>query len=51
MRCLTDSSAIDRFILCCCRIVDLGVNPGYSTEPTGHLQFLPLKHLPDYGRP
>ena len=31
------SSPIDRFILRCCCVVDLGVNSGYSTEPTGHL--------------
>lgn len=46
----TDSSPIDRFILCFRCIVDLGVNSGCSTEPTRHFQFLPLKHLPDYSR-
>ena len=44
------SSSVDRFILCCCRILDLGVNSGCSTEPTRHLQFLPLKHLPGYSQ-
>ena len=44
------SSSVDRFILCCCRIIDLGVNSGCSTEPTRHLQFLPLKQLPGYSR-
>ena len=40
---LTDSIDID-FILCCCRIVDLSVDSGYPTEPTGHLQLLPREH-------
>ncbi len=47
----TDSSAIDRFILCCCRVVNLGVSSGHSTRPTGHLQLLPRKYLSDYCRP
>jgi hypothetical protein len=36
---LTDSSptGIDWSILCCRRVVDLGVNTGHPTEPTGHL--------------
>ena len=37
---------IDWSILCCRRIVDLGVDSGYSTEPTRYFQFLPLEHLP-----
>jgi hypothetical protein len=36
-----DSMVLDWSILRCCRIVDFSVYPGYSTEPTGHLQFLP----------
>jgi hypothetical protein len=40
-----DSLAIDRSILRCCCIVDLSVDSGPSTEPTGHLQFLPCKYL------
>ena len=39
------SSVIDRSILRCCRVVDLGVNSGYSTEPTGHHQLLPREYL------
>ena len=42
---------IDWSILCCRRIVDLGVDSGYSTEPTRYFQFLPLEHLPDARRP
>jgi hypothetical protein len=38
---LTDSSVVDWFILRRCRIVDLSVDSGPSTEPTGHLQLLP----------
>ena len=33
----TDSSIKDWFILCCCCVVDLSVDSGPSTEPTGHL--------------
>ena len=47
----TDSIVIDWSILCCCRIVDLGVDSGHSTEPTGHFQLLPRKYLSDYCRP
>ena len=42
-----DSMVTDWSILRCCRIVDLGVYSGYSTEPTGYFQFLSLEHLPD----
>ncbi len=44
----TDSIVIDWFILCCCRVVDLGVNSGHSTEPSRHFQLLPCKYLSDY---
>jgi hypothetical protein len=44
----TNSSVIDWFILCCCRIVDLGVDSGHSTEPTGHLQLLPCQYISGY---
>ena len=33
----TDSSLVDRFILCRRRIVDLSIDSGPSTEPTGYL--------------
>ncbi len=36
----TNSIVIDWFILCCCRVVDLSVDSGHSTEPTGNLQLL-----------
>ena len=39
--CLTPShhaSFVDRFILCCRCIIDLCVDPGHSTEPTGYLK-------------
>jgi hypothetical protein len=36
-----DSSVVDWSILRCCRVLDLGVDSRPSTEPTGHLQFLP----------
>ena len=42
-----DSMVTDWSILRCCRIVDLGVDPGHSAEPTGYFQFLPLEHLSD----
>ena len=44
----TDSLAIDWFILRCCRFLDLGVDSGHTTEPTGHLQLLPSQYLSDY---
>ena len=47
----SDSMAIDRFILCCSCIVALGVNSGYSTGPTGHIQLLPRQHISDSCRP
>ena len=47
----TDSLAIDRFILCCCCILTLSVDSGYSTGPTGHLQLLPRQHISDSFRP
>ena len=37
----TNSSVLDWSILRCCRIVDLSVDSGHSTEPTRHIQFLP----------
>ena len=46
-----DSLIIDRFILRCCRVVDLGVDSGHSTEPTGHIQLLPCQYLWGYFRP
>ena len=46
-----DSLIIDRFILCCCRVVDLVVDSGHSTEPTGHIQLLPCQYLWSYFRP
>ena len=42
-----DSMVTDWSILRCRRIVDLGVDPGHSAEPTGYFQFLPLEHLSD----
>ena len=39
--CLTPShhaSFVDRFILCCRCIIDLCVDPGHTTEPTGYLK-------------
>ena len=45
---LIDSSFTDRSILSCCRIVDLSVHSGPSTEPTGRLQFLPRQYLSGY---
>ena len=32
------ASFVDRFILCCRCIIDLCVDPGHSTEPTGYLK-------------
>ncbi len=31
-----DSMVIDRFILCCYCVIDLSVDSGHSTEPTGY---------------
>ena len=45
------SSVIDRFILRRCRVVDLSVYSGHSTEPTAHPQLLPRKYLSGYSRP
>ena len=39
--------AIDWSILCCCRNVDICVDSGYPTEPTGYFQLLPREHLSD----
>ncbi len=39
---------LDWFILCCRRVIDLGVNSGHSTKLTGHLQLLPRKYLSSY---
>ena len=39
---------LDWSILRCCRIVDLSVDSGYSTEPTGYLQLLPCEYLSGY---
>ena len=47
---LTHSIVIDRFILCCCRIIDLSVDPGYVTKPTGYLQFLPREQISESHR-
>ena len=41
----------DRVILCCCCVVDLSVDSGHSTKPTGHFQLLSCQHLSDYCRP
>ncbi len=46
-----DSSPVDRFILRCCRVVDISVHSGHSTKPTGHLQLLSRKYLSDRRRP
>ncbi len=43
--CFTPTQVIDRFILRCRCIVDLSVDSGHPTEPTGHFQLLPRKHL------
>ena len=40
-----NSPVIDRIILRCCRIVDLSVHSGHSTESSGHFQFLPREYL------
>ena len=40
--CFTPTLVIDWSILRCCLRVDLTVDWGYSTEPTGYFQFLPL---------
>jgi hypothetical protein len=45
---LTNTTFLDRFILCCCRVLDLSVHPGHSIKPAGHLQLLPRKHLSSY---
>ena len=45
------SSVIDWIVLCCCRLVDLSVNSGHSTEPTRHLQFLPREYLSSRNQP
>jgi len=42
-----DSLAIDRFILCCCRFVDLSVHSGHPTELARHFQLLSRKYLSD----
>ena len=42
---------IDWSILRPCCILDLSVDSGHFTEPTGHLQFLPCEHLSGYCRP
>ena len=42
---------IDWFILRCCRLLDFGLDTGPPTKPTGYLQLLPCKHIPDYRRP
>ncbi len=39
--------AIDRFIFRSRGNIDLSIDPGYSTEPTGHLQLLPRKNISD----
>jgi hypothetical protein len=43
-----DSLVIDRSILCCCRDVDFSFDSRHSTEPAGHLQFLPREYLSGY---
>ena len=48
---LIDYIVIDWFILGCRRILDLSIDPGYSTEPTGHFQLLSCEHLSDSCRP
>ena len=40
-----DSLVIDWSILRCCCIVDLHIDPGPSTEPSGHVQLLPSEYL------
>src|SRR6266702_7476245 len=47
----TGSPPIDRSILCCCCIIDLGDDSGHSTESTGHLQLLSRKYLSDCFQP
>jgi hypothetical protein len=39
---------IDWFILRCCRLVNLGIDSGSSTESTGHLQLLPCEYVSSY---
>ena len=41
----TYSLVVDWFILCCRRIIDLGVDPGPPTESTGHIQLLPCEYV------
>jgi hypothetical protein len=45
----TVSYPVDRFILCCRRVLDLGLDSGHPRESARHVQFLPLEHLQDYG--
>ena len=45
-----DSLAIDRFILRCCRFIDLSVHSGHPTELTRHFQLLSCKYLSDSRR-
>ena len=40
-----NSVIIDWSILRCCCNLDITVNSRHPTEPTGHLQLLPRKHL------
>ena len=47
----TESILTDRFILSCCRIIDLSVYSRYSTEPTRHFQLLSREHISDSCRP
>ena len=39
--------ALDWSILRCCRNIDICIDSGYSTEPTGYFQLLPREHLSD----
>jgi hypothetical protein len=42
---------IDRSILRCCCNIDLSIDSGPTTEPSGHLQFLPREYLSCYYQP
>ena len=44
----TDSIVIDWSILRSCRVLDLSIDSGHSTKPTGHIQFLPCQYLSGY---
>ena len=46
-----NSMVVDWSIFRCCRILDLSVDSGHSTKPTGHVQFLPRQYISGYDQP